>query len=432
MSSHSKPAPQPFDLSKWRKVPTLLIAGGGIVTLIGALASFGIAKDGGQHFAFSWLVAYMFCLSICLGGLFLVLVHHLFDAGWSVPIRRFNEHIGSLLFPWMAILWIPIGLFAKHLYAWMSKDPNLDHALGAKQPMFTVAGFYIVSAFCFLVWWVLSRGLRSWSIKQDTMGGALPTYKMRSYSYWGIFAFAITLTLAVVMWMKGMQHEWFSTMYGVYYFAGSVWMTLGLVYVITAVLNRQRILTDVLHEHQFYFIGTLMFAFTVFYAYIHFAQYFIIWNGNVPEETFWYIIREKGTWFWVGMIIIFGHFFAPFLALLRIDLKSVFPYIAAIACWNWLMHYFDMSFNIKPVLYPNGEIGAWKWIWLDFGILALMLGILAKVFLAKFASAAPYPLKDPRLIEAMGHYHPVPTQISGGELGECDDAPDAPQHGSAK
>ena len=62
---------------------------------------------------FPWLVAFMFCLSICLGSLFLVLAHHLFDAGWSVPIRRFCEHIASCCFPWMLILWIPIGLSAK-------------------------------------------------------------------------------------------------------------------------------------------------------------------------------------------------------------------------------------------------------------------------------------------------------------------------------
>jgi hypothetical protein len=425
MSSHNKSVrPAPFDLSKWRKVPTLLLVGGGLITLIGALFSFFHLHDGGRQFAFSWLVAYMFCLSICLGSLFLVLVHHLFDAGWSVPIRRFCEHLASMLFPWMAILWIPIALLRKHLYAWMNHTPEADHALHAKLPMFTVTGFFVVSGICFLVWWFLTRGLRSWSIKQDEIGGALPTYKMRSYSYWGIFAFAVTLTLAVVMWMKGMQHEWFSTMYGVYYFAGSVWMTLGLVYIITAVLNRQRILTEVLHEHQFYFIGSLMFAFTVFYAYIHFAQYFIIWNANLPEETFWYLAREKGTWFYIGLIIIFGHFFLPFLGLLRIDLKSVFPYIAAIGIWNWLMHYFDMSFNVKPVLHADGF--PWQWVWLDIGCLAFMLGLLAKVFLTKFASAAPYPLKDPRLIEAMGHYHPVPTQISGGELDECDE--DLPPH----
>jgi hypothetical protein len=413
----------PLDLSKWRKVPTLLMAGGGAVALLGFLVKR-------EQFAYSWLLAFMFCLSICLGALFLVLAHHLFDAGWSVPIRRFCEHIASLLFPWMALLFVPIAFLAKTLFAWMHESPATDHALAAKQPLFTVPGFYIVSAALFAVWWLLTHGLRSWSLKQDQTGGSLPTYKMRSYSYWGIFAFAATLTGAAFMWMKGMQHEWFSTMYGVYYFAGSVWMALGLVYVITMVLNRQRVLTDVLHEHQFYFIGSLMFAFTVFYAYIHFAQYFIIWNANIPEETFWYILRETGTWFWVCMILIFGHFFIPFLALLRIDVKSKYCYMTGIAAWAWLMHYFDMSFNIMPVLHHDGF--PWKWVWLDLGCLAFMLGMLAKVFLVKFAGAAPYPVKDPRLIEAMGHYHPVPTQISGGELDETDDLPDAPQHGRSK
>jgi hypothetical protein len=422
----TKPAKlPPLDLSKWRSVPTILMVVGAVAAVIGWV----VDHKTHNQFATAWLLAFMFCLSICLGALFLVLAHHLFDAGWSVPIRRVCEHIASLLFPWMLILWIPVGIYRKHLYSWMMHLNAPDEALAAKFPLFTEAGFWVASLGIFLIWWVLTRGLRSWSIKQDTMGGSLPTYKMRSYAYWGIFAFAGTLTGGAFMWMKAMQYHWFSTMYGVYYFAGSVWMTLALVYVITMVLDRQNVLTDVLHEHQYYFIGSLLFAFTVFYAYIHFAQYFIIWNGNLPEETFWYVIREKGTWFGIGMIIIFGHFFAPFLGLLRIDVKSVFPYMTILAAWVWLMHYFDLSFNIHPVLHPEGY--PWQWIWLDFGCIAFMVGVLATVFLKKYASAAPYPLKDPRLIEAMGHYHPVPTQLSGGELDETDDLHGAPDHGNS-
>ncbi len=419
MSAQTKPAKlQPLDLSKWSKVPTMLIVVGAIAAILGAVINL-------KQFASSWLLAFMFCLSICLGALFLVLAHHLFDAGWSVPIRRFCEHIASML-PLMFIFWIPIGLLRKDLYPWMTvKVP--DESLVAKHPLFTEAGFWIVSVGMFVVWYILTNGLRSWSIKQDTMGGSLPTYKMRSYAYWGIFAFAGTLTLAAIMWMKAIEYHWFSTMYGVCYFAGSVWMTLSLVYVITMILDRQGVLTDVLHEHQFYFIGSLMFAFTVFYAYVNFAQYFIIWNGNIPEEGFWYVMREKGTWFGISMIIIFGHFFMPFLGLLRIDWKSIFPYMALVGAWSWLMHYFDMAFQIYPSSHPDGY--PWQWIWLDFGCIALMLGVLTKVFLVKYASAAPYPIKDPRLVEAMGHYHPVPTQLSGGELDQADNMRGAPDHG---
>jgi hypothetical protein len=426
MSTHSSsnPSAAPLDLSKWAKVPNLLIGVGIVVAVAGLLLDYKI-NHGFRQFGFSWLVAFMFVLSICGGSLFLVIAHHLFDAGWSVPPRRFLEHIASTLFPWMAILFIPIAVLAPTIYPWMSGDAKTDHAIHAKLPLFTTAGFYIVAVVNFLVWWVLSHGLRKWSIAQDATGDAKCTFKMRAYSYWGIFAFAITLTFAAIMWMKALQHQWFSTMFGVVYFAGSVWLTLGTAYAIMAVLNRQKVLTHVLHDHQFYFMGTLFFAFTVFYAYVTFSQYFIIWNANMPEETFWYVVREKGTWFCVSMVIIFGHFFLPFLSLLRIDIKSSPKFVIPLAIWAWLMHYNDLSFNITPVLHPEGF--PFQWAWLDIGCLALMVGVISKVFIAKYREAAPYPLKDPRLIEAMGHAHPVATQISGGELDQTDDLLGGPE-----
>jgi hypothetical protein len=410
-------AEAPLDLSRWRNVPMILLVGGGILSVIGLIAW---PKD----FAFSWLLAFMFFLSLCLGALFLVIAHHLFDAGWSVPIRRFCEHIASMLFPWMALAFLPIAFFAKTIYLWMNVKPASDHTLAAKQPLFSYPMFFVVSALCFAIWWLLTNRLRYWSLKQDETGNALPTYRMRFYSGIGVFLYALTLTLGVVMWMKSLQWQWFSTMYGVYFFAGSAWTMLATAYVITMVLDRQGVLTEVLHEHQYYFIGSLMFAFTVFYAYIHFAQYFIIWNGNMPEETFWYVVREKGTWWWVGMVIIFGHFFVPFLALLRIDVKNIFAFMLPLCAWAWLMHWVDLSFNIMPVPYPNGF--PLRFIWLHFGCWAFLAGGLAMVFLKKYAAHPPFPLKDPRLIEAMGLFHPVPTQISGGELGEAHDVRDAP------
>ena len=132
---------------------------------------------------------------------------------------------------------------------------------------------------------------------------------MRRYAAAGVFLFALTLTLAAIMWMKALMHEWFSTMYGVWYFAGSVWVTIFTLYVITALLKRQGPLREVATDKTFYFIGSLMFAFTVFYAYVTFFQYFIIWNANMPEETFWYVrARERrvvGHWD--------DHYFRPFL-----------------------------------------------------------------------------------------------------------------------
>jgi hypothetical protein len=401
-----------LDLSRWRNLPNLLIMGGAAGALLGlALKPL--------QFGYSWLVAFMFFLSLCLGALFLVLVHHLFDAGWSVPIRRFCEHIANLAFPWMLLFFVPIAILAPRLYPWMQvADPHADHALHAKLPLFTRPGFYLVAAFCFGVWWWLARSLRRASLAQDVDGAARHTIRMRKLAAGGIFLFAITLTLASLLWMKGLMYEWFSTMYGVYYFAGSVWMTLGTVYFITMVLKRNGTLAAVLHEHQFYFIGSLMFAFTVFYAYIHFSQYFIIWNANMPEETFWYVVREKGSWWYVGLVIIFGHFFLPFLAMLRIDLKLTFWWMVPICVWTWVMHYVDMAFNIHPYLNPDGY--PFQWAWLDLACAALMGGVLLKFFLRSFAAHPPYPLKDPRLCEAMGRVCFHASAISGGEMDQMD------------
>jgi hypothetical protein len=415
MSAH--PPPRPLDFSRWRSVPNRLIIFGLGLAVLGAFLNV-------KQFGYSWLLAFMFFLSLCLGSLFLVLVHHLFDAGWSVPIRRFCEHLACLSSPWMAILFLPIALLASRIYPWMGGELQAapDHALHAKWPLFTRPSFYVIAFICFGLWYLVSSRLRWWSLRQDESGSARCTHAMRRWSAGGIFVFALTLTLAAILWIKALVHEWFSTMYGVYYFAGSVWLALACIYVITRVLERTGPLRGLLHEHQYYFLGTLFFAFTVFYAYIAFSQYFIIWNANVPEETFFYTLRERGTWYAVSMVIIFGHFFLPFLALLRIDAKLSGPVMTFFAVWACAMHYLDLSFNIMPVLHPDGF--PFRWVWLDLGCLALIGGVLAKVFLRDFLAHAPYPLKDPRLPEALGYYHPKPRLISGGELGETEERED--------
>jgi hypothetical protein len=395
----------PLDFPKWRNVPNLLIAGGAALCLIGVLWK-------PTQFAYSWLLAFMFCLSFVLGATFLVMMHHLFDAGWSVGIRRFCEHLACLVFPWMTLFFVPIALLAPKIYQWMHADPRLEHDLAVKWPLFTMPGFYLAAVLCLGVWALLAWKLRSWSLKQDEDGAARCTHKMRFHSSWGIFAFGLTLTLAAIMWMKGLQYQWFSSMYGVYYFAGCVWVALAAAYVLAMILDRQGLISDTMGAEQYYYLGSLLFAFTVFSAYIHFSQYFVIWNANMPEETWWYVWREKGTWFAVGMVLVFGHFLVPFLSLLRIDVKLVFRFMMPLCAWIALTEYVDLSFNIMPVLHPNGF--ALRWIWLDAGCVALMAGVLTKAFVRDVRRFPPYPLKDPRLAEAMGLHPEAPAPHAEG------------------
>ena len=379
-------------------LPGAMLVIGGVLTVIGLIASF--VHNGGKEFGFAWLLAFMFYYSIALGALFMVMVHHLTDAGWSVGIRRFCEHIASLLFPTLAILFLPVGFLGPKIYSWMRMDAVTNNLVAAKLPVFTIPGFWVTSAIFFGILWLLSSRLRSLSLEQDKTGSVECTRKMSFYSGWGVVAFGLTLTFSGVLWMQAVEYQWFSAMYGVYFFTSSVWAGLAVIYVIGVAMLRRGILTPVLKQNYFYFIGMLLLAFTLLSSYSEFAQYFVVWNANMPEETFWYLIRENGGWWTLSMVLILGKCFVPFFALLPVHTKTNFKVLVPVCLLIAVMHYSDLAFNILPAWHPHGHHT--KWIFLHLGCLLFMGGLLGKIFIRKFNAHPPYPQRDPRLLEAMG------------------------------
>ena len=458
----AKKAEPELKLPEWAgKIPLILLIAGAVLALIGVSLNF-------SHFAHAWLVSFMFYLSICLGAFFVVLLHYLFDSYWIVSIRRVAEHLACLL-PLMVVLFVPIAIWSgmefvkpekdavhhqakqeqkvdevtekaasvtgneaskpkndtledahsqagEHaFYQWMQSekefnktDKTHDHAWYAKKGYLS-KGFWTVRwILCFAIWGFFTWMLRKYSLEQDKTGSADCTRKCRVLAAVDIFVFAATLTIAAIDWMKGLEHQWFSTMYGVYYFAGSVWTSLITIYIITLFLKKTGPLKDIVRESTLKDNATLFFAFTVFYAYIHFSQYFLIWNAAIPEETFWYVKREDGPWWNVGMLIIFGHFFVPFLMLLRIDVKTRPEVMITVAVLAWFLHFCDMSYNIMPLIH---RFGGWMQnIWIDLGCFALMGGALSMVFIYFFKQHPPYPQKDPRIAETMGVYVPLHSE----------------------
>jgi hypothetical protein len=395
MTSPQENEPTPALISG---LPSAMLFLGTVLTAVGAIASF--MRNGGAEFGFAWLLAFMFYYSLALGALFVVLVHHLTDAGWSVGIRRFCEHIASLLFPALAILFVPVALLGPKIYGWMQLDPAANNLLAAKHPVFTIPGFWITSAVFFAIWGFLTSRLCSLSLEQDETGAAECTRKMRFHSGWGIVAFALTLTFSGILWMQAVQYQFFSAIYGVYFFASSVWAGLAVIYVIAVALLRQDILTPVLKENYFYFIGMLLLAFTLLSCYAEFAQYFVVWNANMPEETFWYLLRENSGWFGLSLLLILGKCLVPFFTLLPVHTKTNFRVLIPVCCLIALMHYADLAYNILPAWHPRAHHE--NWLFLHVGCVLFMGGVLGKIFLKKFNAHPPYPRRDPRLLEAMG------------------------------
>ena len=456
----AKKAEPELKLPEWAgKIPLILLIVGAVLALIGV----GLNPS---HFAHAWLVSFMFYLSICLGAFFVVLLHYLFDSYWIVSIRRVAEHLACLL-PLMVVLFVPIAIWSgsefvevdqdaahhheeqalktseaaqkasdvsgdnhsaahheeagnshggkRAFYQWMQSEKEFnkteethDHAWYAKKGYLNKSFWHLRWVLCFAIWGFFTWMLRKYSLEQDKTGAADCTRKCRVLAAVGIFVFAATLTIGVIDWMKGLEYQWFSTMFGVYYFAGSVWTSLITIYIISLFLKKIGPLRDVVQQSTLKDNATLFFAFTVFYAYIHFSQYFLIWNAAIPEETFWYVKREDGPWWNVGMLIIFGHFFVPFLMLLRIDVKTRSEVMITVAVLAWFLHFCDMSYNIMPVIH---RFGGWmENIWIDIGCLALMGGALSMVFIYFFKQHPPYPQKDPRIAETMGVYVPLHSE----------------------
>jgi hypothetical protein len=358
--------------------------------------------------AFSYLLAFMFFLSVCLGALLIVLLHHLFDAHWSVPIRRFLEHLACLL-PVLGILFIPLAWLGPQLYAWM--NPGLMQRVAfEKSTYLNLPFFYLRAALCFIAWSGLAYTLRHDSLRQDESGAAIWTYRMRRWSAGGIVMLCLCLTTAAIDWMQSLQPQWYSTMYGVYFFAGCIWVAAALAYVITVILKRAGWLPHLTPPRLFRDLGVLMLTFTVFSAYVHFGQYLIIWNGNMPEETYWYVLREKGSWWNVGLWLVFGHFLAPFLILLRIDLKLRLGIMVPLACFIAAMQWLDLSFNIMPTLHPDG----FHIHWLDLACWLFIGSVLALCFLRWLCRHPVYPLRDPRLKEFLTVVEVPPPAIAEG------------------
>jgi hypothetical protein len=363
-----------------------------------------------SQFGYSYLTAFMFVLSILVASMFFILIHHLFDAGWSVPVMRIAENMACLIFPWGLVALIPILALSTlgYIHPWMNIDPATDAALNVKKILFNKGSFNVGLVLIFLFWGWMAHSFRRFSVAQDKDGAAVWTRKARFLAGWGVYAFAVTVTVVVFLLMKSLQHQFFSTMYGVYYFAGSMWVTFATFYgILRWRMNFE--LKPVVSKVTVHALGLLFFAFTVFYAYIHFSQYFLIWNAAMPEETFWYVLREQGSWWGVGMLILFGHFFLPFLLLLRIDAKMSLAVMGPMIVWAWLMHYLDVTFNVMPVLYPDG-LHITLWDPLCWGGLSAAFGFL---WWKSYHSLPAWPQKHPRLKEATTH-HEVPRSAEAG------------------
>ena len=386
-------------------LPNKAMAVGGAFTL--AAIGYGFAVDLG-HFYFSYLTAFMFWLSIALGALGFVIFHHAVRAGWSVVVRRLAEHFMTAL-PVLGLLFLPIlvGLFVPGvhgeeetwLFHWTHAEG--DAIVQAKSGYLNTTFFIIRAAVCFGLWILMVRFFRAKSIGQDAAGDPKLTRAAQWWAPLSTLAFALTLTIAAIDWMMSLDPHWYSTIFGVYYFAGCV-IGVNAVLALTSMwLQKHGLLRNVVTVEHYHDLGKYVWSFTIFWAYIGFSQYMLIWYANIPEETMWYGYRMEGSWFYVALFLAAGHFVVPFFGMMSRHIKRNPKTLKLGALWMLFVHWVDMYWLIQPVYThhhgshspPFSPVDVLAFI----GIGALLIGVVTKNMLA----APLVPVKDPRLQESL-------------------------------
>ena len=380
----------------WRRLPGFGLA---LATVgLGGSLAFGLASPAARpQLWHSWLVGSLFVSSVALGALFFVLVHHATQAGWSVVVRRLAENAMATL-PWLALLFVPLLLDLGNLFPWSRADAAAgDPLLAHKQPYLNVPFFVLRTALYFAVWSALAIWFGRLSRLQDRTGDPELTRRMRRASAPGLLLFALTVTFASFDWLMSLQPNWYSTIFGVYFFSGSMVAFFAFLSQVAIAARRAGLLAEVISPEHLHDLGKLLFAFVAFWAYIGFSQFFLIWYGNLPEETVFFAARLAGSWRQASVLLALGHFVAPFFFLLPRTIKRNTSALAAGAAWMLLMHLLDLYWLVMPNLHPAGMAPSL----LDAAALIGSSGAFLAAFGWSLRRQALVPLRDPRLPESL-------------------------------
>jgi hypothetical protein len=361
----------------------------GIAGVVLAVVAFALDRE---QFLRSYLYAYLFWTGMALGCLAILLMHHVVGGKWGMLIRRLCE-AGARTLPFMGLLLIPV-LFGMHrLYVWTQPEALHDPSLQSKSAYLNIPFFIGRSVFYFAIWFLYSHLLSKWSAEQDRTGDERLIGKMRAISAPGLVVFTLTTTFAFIDWIMSLEPRWFSTIYGAMFMMGEMVEAFAFVIALAIVIAKTSPFKEHVTPQHIHDLGNMMFAFMVLWAYLSFSQFIIIWSGNLPLETPWYLSRLRGGWGWVALTLVVFHFAVPFLLLLMRGLKRRMDRLFRVCLLLIGIRLVDVYWITEPAFY-----GQHLHIhWMDFLTPLAIGGLWLAVFFGQLKARPLLPLRDPRL-----------------------------------
>lgn len=397
-----------ISLERYTGTPKLMVPAGilGLIGLVLTAVGFVSAPGPTSH---SYLIAFTYWVGISVAALIMVAIFHTAKAKWVTVVRRTMETM-AVSVPVFAVLFLGLIPMLQHLYPWLP-DSELaksfsemeQHHLHHKQHGYLNIPFFAVrQVIYFAVWAFAAWRLHSWSTRQDETGELELTVKARRFSPGMLPLLALTITFAAFDWLMSLTPLWYSTIFGVYYFAGSFLAAFCVITFVTVKARGQNLYGDLVTTAHLHNLGKLMLAFTAFWAYTAFSQFILIWIANIPEEAGWYKLRIEGPWKAVSLVLFFLHFLLPFAILLSRKIKLIRPAMAAMAIYLLAMHWVDLYWLIWPAHAPSGPSFHWTQITAFVGV----GGIAVAFALSRVRGRYTLAVKDPYINEALRYVQP--------------------------
>ncbi|HEY7327224.1 MAG TPA: hypothetical protein VH592_06285 [Gemmataceae bacterium] len=389
-----------------RRIGLLVAAGGATAFVVLGLIHWLLHRDQGLHAAkqlfVSYLVGYNYWLGSALGGLVFLMLQYVTGGAWGLFLRRILEASASMILP-LAVLFIPMIFGLPIVYEeygrWtpvLSDDANLQFkAMWLSAPAVTIK-----TILYFACWIGMASLFRRWSRQQDQGADGTLLERCETLGAPGIVVYALTITFASIDWVMSLEPDWYSTIFPAMFAVGQ--LLNGYAFALTVFLflsDRPPFAGAVRPAHMRDF-GSLLLAFVMFWAYMSFSQFLLIWVGNLPEETPWYLMRSRGGWQFVVSFIALFHFAVPFMLLLFRDIKDHRRRLLAVAAGLMIMRFIDLFWWIEPSLNHYGQYFYWL---LDIAAWTAVGGLCVWWFAGQLNSRPLLPWNDPYLAEVLHH-----------------------------
>jgi hypothetical protein len=389
----------PEEIGRWR---TIALGVGGLATLAILIAAL-IMPEMREQALRSWLLGFCLWGGIGIGSIGILLLQYLTGGAWGVVIRRICEAASRTL-PVVFLLFLPILLGAGWLYGWTHPDPN-DKIMQIRDAYLNHTFWGIRAVLYFLLWGVMVYLLNKWSKQVDDTADWSLLQTASRFSGPTMVFYVLLVSFAAIDWTMSLDQHWYSTIWGLLFVVNWALTSFSFVIVILAWLSQRAPMNRVVGKRHFHDLGKLVLALVMVWAYFNFSQFLIIWSGNLPEETQWYITRMSGGWGVIGVAVILLHFAFPYLVLLSRDVKRNAKYLAMLAIFILFMRLVDLFYIIAPapMVGSHGEQMGFHISWMDFLAPVAVGGIWLWWFFGELRKRPLVPINDPFLESAIEH-----------------------------